>query len=184
MIRKNKMSKAKTTFFWLIIFADILLLVGWLGLSFLTWRQVSLNSVSKNTNQEGVKITVGEMKRFFATADDKVAVINASVVNSENVNSVVDQILDLASVVGVEATIDTAKANSDGLELEISSKGDFGRSVQFLRLMEKLPYRLAINKENLVKMSETSGDLSKVKAKEQVRLWRSEIGLKILSYRQ
>ncbi len=178
------MTNYKAIIFWLVILIDILLLIGWLALAFLTWQQVSLDSTAVGLNNNQSKIAVSELKHFFDFSHDKIVIIDSSVIDSDNVNSLVDQILALALIAGVEVTIDRAQPVSDGLELDISAKGSFNHSIQFLRLMEKLPYRLVISKENLINQAGAGGDVFPVKSNNVASLWRPEISLKILSYHQ
>ncbi|MFA6416075.1 MAG: hypothetical protein WCW56_01150 [Candidatus Paceibacterota bacterium] len=178
------MSNSKTKIFWLLASIDVLLFVGWIVLSFLTWQKVSVETAIADLNDGEFKIELAELKRFLTSSQGKIDTIGLAVVDSENVNSLVDQILNLAQGAGVEAAIDRATASKDSLDLIISAKGNFRNSVQFLRLMEKLPYRLTISKESMVNLAGTGSDLLKAKTERVSSLWRSEINIKILSYHQ
>lgn len=162
-----------------LIIIDLLLTAVWLFLSVITWRQLVLNSAEISS---GAKIDFSELKHFLNSSQDKINFVNAAVITTDNVDEVIDNILNLAAIAGVEVAIEKAQPTTDGLDLDISSNGNFRNSIQFLRLMEKLPYRLKINSENLVLQSESGGDLIKVKNSRSVGLWRTELELKILSY--
>jgi len=177
--------KTKTTAFWLILLLDLFLVVGWGILVWLIWGQVGVEKNQTMADNHEKTISYSVLSRFIDSTLDQQALVSSAVVTTDTANDFVDQLTAVAETTGVELKINRIVEKDGSLDVALTASGSFNRALHFLKLIEKLPYRLKVNQESLsTTMSDAGGAYKITTAGSRVDQWRAEIGFKVLSYHQ